>query len=276
MTLHAQLDSAAAAIRSRAPGFSPEVGLILGSGLAAVANLCISPVVIPFGDIPHFSRPLVGGHPGSLVLGTLAGVRVAVLQGRLHLYEGWSAAEAAFPARLLGWLGVRALVLTNASGGIRPGLMPGDLVLVTDHLNLSGSSPLTGLNDERVGPRFPDLSHAYSEPLRAGAKASAEKLAIPLQEGVYAMLAGPSYETPAEVRMLKALGADCVGMSTVPEVLVAAHQGVPVVALSCIANLAAGLGSTALTHEDVQAASGGAVATLVRLLTEFLPRAASM
>jgi purine-nucleoside phosphorylase len=276
MTLHEQLDAAAAAVCARAPGFSPRVGLVLGSGLGAMADLCASAVAIPFADIPHVGRPSVKGHPGALVLGTLAGVPVAVLQGRLHLYEGRSAQEAAFPARLLCWLGVRALVLTNASGGIRPGLKPGDLLLVTDHLNLSGSSPLTGLNDERVGPRFPDLSHAYSEPLRARLKACAEKLAIPLQEGVYAMLAGPSYETPAEVRMLKALGADCVGMSTVPEVIVAAHQGVPVVALSCIANLAAGLGSTALTHEDVQAASGGAVATLVRLLTEFLPGAASM
>ena len=276
MTLHEQLDAAAAAVRARAPGFSPRVGLVLGSGLGAMADLCASAVAIPFADIPHVGRPSVKGHSGSLVLGTLAGVPVAVLQGRLHLYEGWSAEETAFPARLLGWLGVRALVLTNASGGIRPGLIPGDLVLVTDHLNLSGSSPLTGVNDERVGPRFPDLSHAYSEPLRARLKASAEKLGIPLHEGVYAMLAGPSYETPAEVRMLKALGADCVGMSTVPEVIVAAHQGVPVAALSCIANLAAGLGSTALTHEEVQAASSGAVATLVRLLMEFLPGAASM
>lgn len=276
MTLHEKLDAAAVAVRARAPGFAPQVGCVLGSGLGPLADLCTSPVSIPFADIPHVGRPSVKGHPGALVLGTLAGVPVAVLQGRLHLYEGWSAEEVAFPARLLCWLGVRALVLTNASGGIRPGLKPGDLVLLTDHLNFSGSSPLTGVNDERVGPRFPDLSHAYSERLRAGLKASAEKLAIPLQEGVYAMLAGPSYETPAEVRMLSVLGADCVGMSTVPEVIAAAHQGVPVVALSCIANLAAGLGSTALTHEDVQAASSGAVATLVRLLTEFLPGAASM
>jgi purine-nucleoside phosphorylase len=155
-------------------------------------------------------------------------------------------------------------------------LKPGDLLILTDHLNLSGRSPLTGANDERVGPRFPDLSHAYSARLSALLKASAEKLAIPLQEGVYAMVAGPSYETPAEVRMLRTLGADCVGMSTAPEAIVAAHQGVPVIAISCIANLAAGLGSTALTHEDVQAASSGALGTLGRLLTQFLPGAASM
>ncbi len=276
MTLHEQLDAAAAAVRARAPGFAPRVGCILGSGLAPLADLCASPVSIPFAAIPHVGRASVQGHPGELVLGTLAGVPVAILKGRLHLYEGWSAEEAAFPARLLCWLGIRALVLTNASGGIRPGLKPGDLLLLTDHLNLSGSSPLTGRNDERVGPRFPDLSHAYSARLSALLKASAEKLAIPLQEGVYAMLAGPSYETAAEVRMLRTLGADCVGMSTVPEAIVAAHQGVPVLALSCIANLAAGLGSTALTHEEVQAASHGALGTLGHLLTEFLPGAASM
>jgi purine-nucleoside phosphorylase len=276
VTLHERLDAAASLVRARAPGFTAQVGLVLGSGLGAVVDFCESTLAIPFADIPHVGRPSVQGHPGALVLGTLSGVRVAVLQGRLHLYEGWSAAEAAFPVRLLCWLGVRALVLTNASGGIRPGLKPGDFVLVTDHLNLSGQSPLTGVNDEQVGPRFLDLSHAYSRQLGARLRASAAEAGIALHEGVYAMLAGPSYETPAEVRMLRTLGADCVGMSTVPEVVAAAHQGVPVVALSCIANLAAGLGSTALTHEDVQAASSGAVATLVRLLTGFLPGAASM
>jgi purine-nucleoside phosphorylase len=276
VTLHEQLDVAAATVRARAPGFSPRVGLVLGSGLGALADLVVSPLPIPFGDIPHLGRPSVAGHPGQLVLGTLAGVPVALLRGRLHLYEGWSAAEAAFPVRLLCWLGVRALVLTNASGGIRPGLRPGDLLLVTDHLNFSGSNPLTGQNDERVGPRFPDMSHAYSERLCAALKASAAELGIPLHQGVYAMVAGPSYETPAEVRMLRTLGADCVGMSTVPEVIAAAHQGVPLVALSCIANPAAGLGSAPLTHEDVQTTSAGAVATLARLLMGFLPGAASM
>lgn len=276
MTLHQQLDAAAAAVRSRAPGFSPQVGCVLGSGLGALADACASAVSIPFGDIPHLAAPSVEGHPGRLILGTLAGVRVALLQGRLHLYEGWSAAEVAFPVRLLCWLGIRALVLTNAAGAIAPSLRPGDLLLITDHLNLSGRNPLVGPNDERVGPRFPDMSHAYSGPLATLLKAHARELAIPLHEGVYAMVSGPSYETPAEVRLLRTFGADCVGMSTVPEVIAAGHQGVPVVAVSCITNLAAGLGSTPLTHEDVQAASGGAVATLARLLTEFLPGAASM
>jgi purine-nucleoside phosphorylase len=274
--LHERLDAAAAAVRGRAPGFTPRVGLVLGSGLGALADSVVSPLCIAFSDIPHLGRPSVLGHSGRLVLGTLAGVPVAILQGRLHGYEGYSAAEAAFPVRLLFWLGVRMLVLTNASGGIRPGLRPGDWLLITDHLNLSGTNPLAGVNDEGVGPRFVDLSHAYSEPLRAALKASAAELAIRLHEGVYAMVAGPSYETPAEVRMLRTLGADCVGMSTVPEVIAAAHQGVPVVALSCIANPAAGLGSAPLTHADVQETSAGAVATLERLLTDFLPGAASM
>jgi purine-nucleoside phosphorylase len=276
VTLHEQLAAAAAAVRARAPDFFPRVGLVLGSGLGALADLVVSPLSISFADIPHMGRPSVLGHSGQLVLGTLCGVPAAVLRGRLHLYEGWTAAAAVFPVRLLCWLGVRLLVLTNASGGIRPGLRPGDWLLLTDHLNLSGSNPLAGVNDERVGPRFPDMSHAYSEPLRAAVKANAAELAIPLHEGVYAMVAGPCYETPAEVRMLRTLGADCVGMSTVPEVIAAAHQAVPVVALSCIANPAAGLGAAPLTHEDVQRASAGAVATLARLLTAFLPGAASM
>ncbi len=249
---------------------------MLGSGLGAVADGCTGAVAIPFADIPHLPPPSVRGHPGRLLLGTLAGVQVAVLQGRLHPYEGWSAAEAAFPVRLLCWLGIRALVLTNASGGLREGLRAGDLLLITDHLNLSGTNPLVGPNDESVGPRFPDLSTAYAPRLRAALQATAAELGIPLAEGVYAMVAGPSYETPAEVRMLRLLGADCVGMSTVPEVLAAVHQGVPVVALSCIANPAAGLGAGPLRHEDVQAAAGGAVETLARLLYGFLPAAASM
>jgi purine-nucleoside phosphorylase len=276
MTLHEQLDQAAAAVRSRAPGVQPRVGLVLGTGLAGLADLCTGALSIPCTDIPHLGRTSVQGHPGRLLLGTFAGVPVVLLQGRLHPYEGWTAAEAAFPVRLLCWLGIRALVLTNASGGIRPDLRTGDLLVLTDHLNLSGSNPLSGPNDDAVGPRFPDLSRAYTPQLRAALQACAARLGIPLHAGVYAMMAGPSYETPAEIRMLRTLGADCVGMSTVPEVIAAAHQGVPLVAVSCIANPAAGLGEATLTHQAVQAAVGGAVATLERLLTAFVPDAASM
>jgi purine-nucleoside phosphorylase len=276
MLLSEQLDAAAAAVRARAPGFWPSVGLVLGSGLGALADACSHQAAIAFGDIPHLGRPSVQGHSGRLVLGSFAGVPVALLQGRLHPYEGWSAAEAAFPARLLCWLGIRSLILTNASGGIRTDLKPGDILLVQNHLNLSGSNPLVGPNDDKVGPRFPDMSHPYSPTLAAALKASAAALGIPVAEGVYAMVQGPSYETAAEVQMLRTLGADCVGMSTVPEVIAAVHQGVPVVALSCIANPAAGLAPGPLSHEAVQTAVGGAVATLARVLTEFLPRAASM
>jgi len=276
MGLSEQLEAAAAAVRVRAPGFRPAVGVVLGSGLGAVAEACDKGVSIPFTDIPHLARPRVQGHVGRLVLGELSGVPVALLQGRLHPYEGWTAAEAAFPVRVLCWLGIRALLLTNAAGAVREGLRVGDFLLVTDHLNLSGTNPLTGPNDEAVGPRFPDLTAAYSPRLRALLKAAAEKLGIPLAEGVYAMVAGPSYETPAEVRMLRLLGADCVGMSTVPEVIAAAHQGVPVAVLSCLTNPAAGLAGGALRHEDVQFTAGGAVETLGRLLTGFLPSAASM
>ena len=277
MTLHETLDRAAARVRERGPGLEPKVGIVLGSGLGALADQVSAAQVIPFGDIPGLGRPSVPGHAGQLVLGAFAGTPVAVLRGRLHPYEGWSAAEAAFPVRLLCWLGIRSLVLTNASGGIRPDLRPGDLLVVTDHLNLSGSNPLTGPNDPAVGPRFPDLTSVHSVQLRSALQACAGRLGIPLSEGVYAMMAGPAYETPAEIRMLRQLGADCVGMSTVPEVLAAAHHGVPLVAVSCIANSAAGLGSgRPLTHAEVEASVLGVVPTLSRLLTAFVPAAASM
>jgi len=276
MTLRESLDRAAAAVRERAPGIEPRVGIVLGSGLAPLADQVQDARVIPFGDLPHLGRPSVEGHPGHLVLGTFAGTAVAVLRGRLHPYEGWSAAEAAFPVRLLCWLGVRALVLTNAAGAIRPDLLPGDLLVVHDHLNLSGKNPLEGPNDPLVGPRFVDLSRAHSPKLRAALQACAGQLGLRLKEGIYAMMPGPSYETPAEILMLRSLGADCVGMSTVPEVIAAAHHGVPAVVVSCIANLAAGLGDGPLTHAEVEATVSGVVPTLARLLTTFVPGAASM
>jgi purine-nucleoside phosphorylase len=277
MTLHERLDRAAAVVRARAKGLEPKVGIVLGSGLSAVADAVEGAHILPFGELPDLGLPSVQGHPGHLLLGTIAATPVAVLRGRLHPYEGWSAAEAAFPVRLLCWLGVRALVLTNAAGGIREDLRPGDLLLIEDHLNLSGSSPLEGPNDPSVGPRSPDLSRAYSPELRAEFQACASRLGVRLTRGVYAMMAGPSYETPAEIRMLRSLGADCVGMSTVPEVIAAAHQDVPVVALSCIANVAAGLGDARpLAHAEVEATVSGVVPTLVRLVTAFVPGAASM
>ncbi|HET9155483.1 MAG TPA: purine-nucleoside phosphorylase, partial [Myxococcaceae bacterium] len=246
------LEESAAAVRARVPTAAPDVALVLGSGLAGAVRLLDEPEAIPLADVPHVSIPSVSGHPGRLVFGRVGELRVGVLQGRLHTYEGWSAAETAFPVRLLITLGARVVVLTNASGGVREGLAPGDWMVITDHLNLSGKNPLEGPNDPRVGPRFPDLSRAYDPQLRAMLLRAADGVGVPLQEGVYAMMAGPSYETPAEIRMLRTLGADAVGMSTVPEVIAAVHMGAAVACLSCVTNAAAGLGG-ALSHAEVEA-----------------------
>jgi purine-nucleoside phosphorylase len=199
---------------------------------------------------------------------------VAAMQGRVHAYEGWPAAEVAFPARVLCGLGVKALLVTNAAGGVDPSFAPGDLVRITDHLNLSGTNPLIGLNEDRLGPRFPDLSDAYDARLGGLLEEAARTAGVALRRGVYAGLLGPSYETPAEVRMLRTLGADLVGMSTVHEVIAARHQGVPVAGLSVVTNPAAGLSATRLTHDEVQAAAGQARTRLEAVLRAFLPLAA--
>ncbi|HVP60051.1 MAG TPA: purine-nucleoside phosphorylase [Myxococcaceae bacterium] len=264
-----QLEESAAAVRARLPGAAPEVALVLGSGLAGAVRLLDAPGSIPLEEVPHVRTPSVSGHPGRLVFGRVGQLRVGVLQGRLHTYEGWSAAETAFPVRLLVTLGARVVVLTNASGGLRQGLAAGDWMVVTDHLNLSGKNPLEGPNDARLGPRFPDLSHAYDPGLRALLLRAADAAGVVLQEGVYAMMSGPSYETPAEIRMLQLLGADAVGMSTVPEVIAAVHMGARVACLSCITNPAAGLGG-ALSHAEVEATARGAEEGGVRILRGFL------
>jgi purine-nucleoside phosphorylase len=230
--------------------------------------------VIPYAEIPEFPASRVAGHAGRLVIGEIAGsagrVPVAVMQGRAHAYEGWEARDVAFGARVLCRLGIQALVLTNAAGGIRADLEPGDLVRITDHLNLSGQNPLAGPNDERLGMRFPDLSDAYDRALGERLEACARRLGIPLKTGVYACVPGPSYETPAEVRMLRALGADLVGMSTVFEVIAARHQGVPVCALSLVSNRAAGLADRPLSHDDVLAAGERRKEWLGPLLADLL------
>jgi purine-nucleoside phosphorylase len=216
----------------------------------------------------------VPGHAGRLVLGRLGGVAVAVLQGRSHLYEGASADAVAFGVRLLAWFGVRSLLLTNAAGAVNPAFAPGELVRITDHLNLTGANPLTGPNDERLGARFPDMSEPYDARLGGLLDAWAARLSIPLRRGVYAGLAGPSYETPAEIRMLGTMGADLVGMSTVLEVIAARHAGVRVAALSLVSNLAAGLSAKVLSHDDVLEAGAGAVERLGRLLPAWAAEAA--
>ncbi len=268
-SLAERLREAAAAVRARLPGVQPEVALVLGSGLAGAVRLLEQPRVLPLADVPHAGVPSVSGHPGRLAFGRVGRLQLGVLQGRLHTYEGWSAAETAFPVRLLIALGARVVVLTNASGGVREGLRGGDWMLVTDHLNLSGKNPLEGPNDPRLGPRFPDLTHAYDPGLRALLREAAARAGVRLHEGVYAMMAGPSYETPAEIRMLRRLGADAVGMSTVPEVIAAVHQGARVACLSCITNAAAGLGG-ALSHAEVEATARRAQDDGVRILRVFL------
>ena len=266
-----QLDEAVVALRAQGIG-SPEMGVVLGSGLGEFVRALSGSAAISFGQIPHMPAVSVKGHEGRLVLGKVGQVEVACLQGRAHLYEGHSVDRVVFGVRLLAMLGVRAVLLTNAAGGIRPGFAPGDLMVVRDHLNLLGQNPLTGPSLERMGPRFVDLSHAYDlRVAEAGLRAGLD-VGVPLHEGVYAALPGPSYETPAEIRMLRMLGADVVGMSTVPEVIALNHLRVPVGALSCITNLAAGLGEAPLSHEEVERTAAESSQRFQRVLARWVER----
>ncbi len=255
----------------------PAAGVILGSGLGGFADRLGRATAIPYEEIPGFPVSRVPGHAGRLVVGELDGeggaVGVAAMQGRVHAYEGWSAEDVAFGARVLCGLGARVLVVTNAAGAVNPTLAPGDLVRITDHLNLSGQNPLVGENDERIGPRVPDLSEASDARLGALLEERARALGIALGRGVYACMLGPSYETPAEIRMLRALGADLVGMSTVPEVIAARHMGVPVCGVSVVTNLAAGLARHPLSHAEVEATAERVRERMGALVADFLPRA---
>ena len=251
---------------------SPEVAVVLGSGLGGFVDALDDIVSVPYADIPNFPRATAAGHAGQLAIGKAAGITVAAMQGRVHAYEGYSTREAGFPVRVLGRLGIKSLVLTNAAAGIDPAYRPGGLVLIRDHINLQGSNPLHGPNDERFGPRFPDMTAAYSARFRRIAQEAARELAIELPEGIYAAHAGPSYETPAEIRHLRTIGADLVGMSTVPEVIVARHMGIEVLAISCVTNLAAGLAPGAITHQEVLETGERAGRTLTALLTAVMPR----
>ena len=258
-------------IRQRAPKAKPRVAIILGSGLGGFADGLTGATAIPYAELPGFPRSSVAGHAGRLVLGAVGGVEVVAMQGRVHFYEGYTAAQVGFPARVLCALKPKALVLTNAAGGINLGFKVGDLMAITDHLNLSGMNPLIGHNDERLGPRFPDMSHAWTPALLQTLRECAKAESVPLREGVYAQLSGPAYETPAEIRMLRTLGADAVGMSTVPEVLVASHMGIPVAGISCITNLAAGIGTSPLSHAEVSETADQVKHVFSRLLSRFLP-----
>ncbi|HXE81585.1 MAG TPA: purine-nucleoside phosphorylase [Vicinamibacterales bacterium] len=250
----------------------PEAAIVLGSGLGDFAERVEAAETIPYADIPHWPIPRAAGHAGRLVIGTLRGRTVAVLSGRVHYYEGYDLRAVTFAVRVMAMLGVRTLVLTNAAGGINLAFGEGGLMVIDDHLNFMGSNPLIGPHDERLGPRFPDMTHVYSPRLRELADRAAEAVGVPLLHGVYAAVHGPSYETPAEIRWLRTAGADAVGMSTVPEAIVARHMGVDVLGLSCIANMAAGVHSGPLDHEDVLAAARRVADQLSRLLEEIVAR----
>ncbi len=274
--LYTRLSYALAWIRGKTD-VAPAAGLVLGSGLGGLADRLERAVAIPYQEIPSFPVSRVPGHEGRLVVGELAApggpIAVAAMQGRVHGYEGWSGEQVAFGTRVLCSLGVKVLLVTNAAGGVNPAYGPGDLVRIVDHLNLSGVNPLVGENDERLGPRFPDMSEAYDVRLGALLDETAARLGVPLRRGVYACMPGPSYETPAEIRMLRVLGADLVGMSTVPEVIAARHMGVPVVGLSVVTNLAAGLGGRPLSHEEVAETAGRVKDRLAAVVEGFLPAA---
>jgi purine-nucleoside phosphorylase len=265
----AAAEKAAAAIRARSGAGEPSVGLVLGSGLGGLAKSIQKGTRIPFAEIPGFPAATVAGHDGALILGELGGRLVAALSGRFHMYEGHSAALAGFPVRVLHALGARQLFVSNAAGGISSRLAVGDLMMICDHLNLMGANPLVGAADAGE-VRFPDMTDAYDPGLRRALRTTAEKLGIVLREGVYAGLLGPSYETPAEVKMLRGLGADAVGMSTVPEVIVARALGMRVAGISCITNAAAGVTGAALSHAEVLETTSRVSAAFERLVTEFL------
>ena len=252
MTYLQKVDEAVASVTARTAGSGvPDVAVVLGSGLGDFVNGLQDAVTIPYGELPHWPASNVIGHAGRLVIGTLAGKRVAALSGRVHFYEGHDLRTVSFAARVIGRLGVKALILTNAAGGINVALKPGTLMVIDDHINLLGSNPLVGANEDAWGARFPDMSEVYSKRLRGLADAAAREQGLPIGHGVYVALHGPSYETPAEIRFLRTIGADAVGMSTVPEAIVARHMGVEVLGISCITNAAAGVLPQPLNHDEV-------------------------
>lgn len=274
--LFERIQQAVSFIQQRGPKRPPRVGIILGSGLGSFADDFQERVAIPYADIPNFPSSSVPGHAGRLVLGTLGGEAVVAMQGRVHFYEGYEPWQVAFPARVLCMLGIKTLVVTNAAGTINTAFKPGNLMAISDHLNLAGWNALRGHNDDRLGPRFPDMSTAYHPALLELLFGIAKKQGVDLKRGVYAILSGPSYETPAEIRALRVLGADAVGMSTVPEVVAASHMGVRVAGISCITNLAAGIGDKPLSHEEVAETANQVREVFARLLAEFLPAAAKV
>jgi len=275
---YARAEAAAAHVRTRLAGTSvsaPQIAIVLGSGLGDFAESLSKPVIIPYEEIPYFPRSTAIGHAGRMVVGKLGDVTVLAMQGRVHQYEGYTAKQAAFPVRVFARLGLKSIILTNAAGGINLAYGQGALVLLSDHINLQGANPLTGANDERFGPRFSDMTEAYSRRLRHIAKAAAKEQGIDIFEGVYAALAGPSYETPAEIRYLRAIGADLVGMSTVPEVIAARHSAIEVLAISCVTNMAAGITGEIINHQEVLETGLRVRGKFLALLGAVIPRIAA-
>jgi purine-nucleoside phosphorylase len=281
MTYYAQVAKAVAFLKSRLGTLAPRVGIVLGSGMGAVADAVADPVVVPYKEIPHFPQSTVEGHLGRLVAGSLDGTPVIVMQGRVHSYEGYAPPKVTFPMRVLGMLGIRAVVLTNAAGGIEAGLQVGQLVLLSDHINMMGWNPLTGPNEPHfglrpgTGLRFFDMTEAYSKALRELAKEAAREEGFALYQGVYLATPGPNFETPAEIGAFRTLGAAMVGMSTVPETIVARHMGIEVLGISCVTNLAAGMGAKLLSHEEVQETGRMVEARLAGLLKRLTPKIAA-
>jgi purine-nucleoside phosphorylase len=265
------MHTAVASIRSKST-LQPRVGVVLGSGLGAFAHSLDSAIRIPYSDLPGLPASTAIGHAGELVLGQVNGVDVAVMSGRFHLYEGYTPQQTVAGIRLFHALGIQRLILTNASGSINPNLVRGSLVLISDHINLQGVNPLIGPNDDKLGPRFPDMTEAYSKRLREIASDVAGDLGHTMQEGVYAALPGPSYETPAEIRYLRAIGADLVGMSTAAEAIAANHAGLEVLGISCVTNVAAGLGEGKLDHQEVLEVGRNSAAFFIGLLQGLVPR----
>ncbi|APW62899.1 purine-nucleoside phosphorylase [Paludisphaera borealis] len=271
----ARADEAAAVLRS-ALGEPPAAAVILGSGMGSLVDRFTDQTVIPYDQVPHFPKPTVAGHAGNVVFGSVEGAKAILFQGRFHYYEGHDLETVTFPVRVLQRLGVRTLILTAATGGVRPELRPGNIVCLSDHINLIGSNPLRGSNDAGLGERFPDMSEVYSKRLRNLARSEAKRLAINLIPAVYACLPGPSYETPAEIKMLRVLGADVVGMSTAPEAIVARHAGMEILGLALVTNAAAGVAATPVRHEDVLEAGRKATPLIGKLIRRIVLRLAGV
>ena len=265
----------AAKFISKKSRLQPRIAVVLGSGLGAFADDLTEAVRIPYERIPHFPRSTAVGHAGRLVIGKCAGVAVAAMQGRVHFYEGYALKDVIFPMRVFSRMGIRAAILTNAAGGINLNFKQGGLVVLSDHINLQGVNPLAGPNDERFGARFPDMTDAYFKPYRTAALEEAERLGVPIQEGVYAAMAGPSYETPAEIRYLRTIGADVVGMSTVPEVIAARQMGIRVLGISCVTNMAAGILDKPIQHKEVLETGERVKVNFIALLRAVIPRIAA-